>query len=128
MCPLLRETCRSHTGYSPRMTAGKLRFGNVIWRTQRQDDSDAIPDPANRINLEAGTFVDYVGTRSAVRIVIESRDANALLAYRAMWCQRLVVGVSYSVPTPPPGVRVWLEKSANSRPADSGATGAAPNG
>ena len=108
-CPLLREACRSHTGYSPRMADGKLRFGKIVWHTRQQDHSDSGPDPANRIKLQAGTFVEYVGHRSAVRVVVESHDANALLAYRAMWCQRLVEGVSYGVPTPPPGVRVCVE-------------------
>ncbi|MXZ61290.1 MAG: hypothetical protein F4Z12_10570 [Acidobacteria bacterium] len=89
------------------MIDGKLRFGKVVWRTRQHDHSG--PDPANRIRLQAGTFVDYVGERSAVRIVVESHDADALLAYRAMWCQRLVEGVSYGVPAPPPGVRVWAE-------------------
>ena len=91
------------------MTAGKLRFGKVVWRTRQQDRSVSVPDPANRIKLEAGTFVDYVGPGSAARIVVVSHDANALLAYRAKWRRRLVVGASYGVPTPPPGVRVWLE-------------------
>jgi len=109
MCPLLQEACQPHTGYSRRVTAGKLRFGKVVWRTRQQDRSVSVPDPANRIKLEAGTFVDYVGPGSAARIVVVSHDANALLAYRAMWCQRLVEGVSYQVPTPPPGVRVWVE-------------------
>ena len=110
------------------MPDGKLRFGKLIWCTQEQDSPDSVPDPAIRIELKAGTFVDYVGPRSAARIVVESHDANALLAYRAMWCQRLVAGVSYGVPTPPPGVRVWLEKSADSRPPDSGGTGSVANG
>ena len=78
--------------------------------------------------MKAGAFVDYVGSRSAARIVVESHDANALLAYRATWCRRLVEGVSYGVPAPPPGVRVWLEEPADSLPPDSGATGSAPNG
>ena len=104
------------------MTHGKLRFGKVIWRTQQQDRSAPGTDPAHRIKLKAGTFVDYVGPRNAARIVVESHDAEALLAYRAAWCPRLVVGVSYGVPTPPPGVRVWVEKSADSRPPDSGAS------
>ena len=51
----------------------------------------------------------YVGPGSAARIVVVSHDANALLAYRAMWRRRLVVGASYGVPAPLPGVRVWVE-------------------
>ncbi|MDE3260415.1 MAG: hypothetical protein OYL41_00400 [Acidobacteriota bacterium] len=108
------------------MTDGKLRFGKVIWRTRQQDRS--VPDPAIRIKLKASTFVAYVGPRSDVRIVVESHDANALLAYRAMWRQRLVVGVSYRVPTPPPGERIWAETSADSRPPDSGTAGSDPSG
>ena len=91
------------------MADGKLRFGKIIWRTNEQDRSASVPDPAHRTQLKAGTFVDYVGPGSAARLVVESHDADALLAYRAMWCQRLVEGVSYGVPAPPPGVRVWLE-------------------
>ena len=91
------------------MADRKLRFGKIIWRTQQQDRSDPVPDQANRIELKAGTFVHYVDRRSAARIVVESHDADALLAYRAMWSRRLVEGVSYQVPTPPPGVRVWVE-------------------
>ena len=109
MCPLLREARQPPTGYSPRMIDGKLRFSKIIWRTQQQDHSASVPDPAPRIELKAGTFVDYVDRRGAARIVVESHDADALLAYRAMWCQRLVEGVSYQVPTPPPGVRIWVE-------------------
>ena len=91
------------------MTDGKLRFGEIVWRTREQDRSASVPDSAQRTKLEAGAFVDYVGPDSAARIVVVSHDANALLAYRAMWCQRLVAGVSYGVPRPPRGVRVWLE-------------------
>ncbi|MXZ60236.1 MAG: hypothetical protein F4Z12_05190 [Acidobacteria bacterium] len=103
------------------MAEGKLRFGKIIWRTRQQDHSDSAPDPAHRIRLQVGAFVDYVGDRSAVRIVVESHDADALLAYRAMWCQRLVEGVSYQVPTPPPGVRVWVE-DVGTAAQDSGKT------
>jgi len=103
------------------MTDGKLRFGKIISRIQQQDRSDSVPDPAHRIKLQAGAFVEYVGDRSAARIVVEAHDADALLAYRAMWCQRLVEGVSYGVPAPPPGVRVWLE-SAKAVAQDCGQT------
>ena len=102
------------------MAGGKLRFGKVIWCIRRQDPF--VRDPANRLQLKAGTLVNYVGPRSAVRIVVESHDANALLAYRAVWSLRLVVGFYFDVPPPPPGVRVWAEKPADSRPPDSGAT------
>lgn len=84
-----------------------------MWRIRQRDRFDSVPDSAHRIKLKAGTFVDYVGPRGAVRIVVESHDANALLAYRALWCQRLAVGVPCGVPTPPPGVRVWVEKLAD---------------
>ena len=103
------------------MAAGKFRFGKIISRIQQQDRSDSVPDPAHRIKLQAGAFVEYVGDRSAARIVVEAPDADALLAYRAMWCQRLVEGVSYGVPAPPPGVRVWLE-SAKAVASDNGKT------
>ncbi|MDE2882307.1 MAG: hypothetical protein OXP70_10660 [Acidobacteriota bacterium] len=103
------------------MTDGKLRFGKIICRTREQDDSASVPDPATRIELNVGTFVEYVGPDSAVRIVVESHDVDALLAYRAMWCQRLVEGVSYQVPTPPPGVRVWVE-DVGTAAQDSGKT------
>ena len=103
------------------MTDGKLRFGKIIWRTQQQDRSASVPEPAHRIELQAGTFVHYVDRRSAVRIVVESHDADALLAYRAMWSRRLVEGVSYQVPTPPPGVRVWVE-DVGTAAQDSGKT------
>ncbi|MDE2882855.1 MAG: hypothetical protein OXP70_13465 [Acidobacteriota bacterium] len=103
------------------MSAGKFRFGKVVWRTRQQDRSDSVPDRAHRMQLEAGALVDYVGPGSAVRIVVESHDAAALLAYRAMWCQRLVVGVSYGVPAPPPGVRVWVE-DVGTAAQDSGKT------
>ena len=91
------------------MADGKLRFGKIVWRLRQQERSDTVPDAADRIKLETGAFVDYVGPGSAARIVVVSHDADALLAYRAMWCRRLVEGVSYGVPAPPPGVRLWLE-------------------